>query len=439
MEGPSRPKDMSPGLLKVAERARREPAGKFHSLAHLIDTEALGRAYRRLRNGAAEGVDGISKEQYGQELDDKLQDLHRRLVTMEYRHQPMRRVKVPKEGGGQRPIGISTVEDKIVQLAIKEVLEAVYEQDFRECSYGFRPGRGAHDAMRKLNQAVQQGEGKCILEMDIVSFFDSVDRNQLMAMLRERVPDGSLLRLVGKCLHVGILEGQEYSEPDQGTAQGSGLSPLLGNIYLHHVLDRWFEDEVKPCLKGKALLIRYADDAVMGFEDPQDAERVRKVLGKRLERRGLKLHPDKTRLVPFGKPRAGQPQSKGSGTFDFLGFTIYWRKTRGGGWRMACKTRRARLRRAIGAIYDFCRRHRHKEVKEQHASLVRRIQGHFNYFGVNGNGANLSSLSYHAQRAWKKWLDRRSQGGSMTWQRFNNLMKDYPLPKPRIMVNIWGT
>lgn len=433
-----RPKDMSPGLLKVAERAKREPAGKFHSLAHLIDMEALRRAYRRLRSGAAVGVDGITKEQYGQDLDNKLQDLLMRLKTMTYRHQPLRRVHVPKEGGGKRPIGISTVEDKIVQLAIKEVLEAVYEQDFVECSYGFRPERGAHEAVRKLNEAVHGGEVNYILEMDIASFFDSVVRSLLMAMLKERVPDGSLLRLVGKCLHVGILEKGEYSEPDRGTAQGSGLSPLLGNIYLHHVLDRWFENEVKPCLRGKALLVRYADDAVMGFENLQDAERVMKVLGKRLERWGLKLHPDKTRLVPFGKPARGQRGGKGSGTFDFLGFTLYWRRTQWG-WRMACKTRRARLRRAIGAIYDFCRRHRHKEVKEQHASLVRRIRGHFNYFGVSGNGASLSSLNHHARRAWRKWLDRRSQRGRMTWKRFKDLMKDFPLPKPRVAVNIWGT
>lgn len=231
---------MSPGLWKVVERARQEPEGKFHALAHLIDVPALERAYHRLRGNAAVGVDGITKEEYGRELSVRLQDLHERLRTKRWRHQPIRRVHIPKEKGRTRPIGISTIEDKIVQDALRGVLEAVYEQDFRECSYGFRPGRSAHDAIRALNREVYRGRVNWILEADIVSFFDSLDRTRLREMLRKRVADGSILRLIGKCLHVGVLDGEDYTEPDQGTAQGSALSPLLGNIYLHYVLDEWF-------------------------------------------------------------------------------------------------------------------------------------------------------------------------------------------------------
>jgi len=284
--------DMSTGLRKVAVRAKREPAARFHSLAHLIDEELLARAFARLRSDAAVGVDGITKEQYGQDLQNKLRDLHERLKTMRYRHQPIRRVHIPKEKKGQtRPIGISATEDKVVQNALREVLEAVYEQTFMDCSYGFRPGRSAHDAVRALTRAVNEGEANWILEFDVVSFFDSVRRSQLLEILQERVADGSLLRLIGKCLHVGVLDGEEFTEPSEGTVQGSTLSPMLGNVYLHTVLDRWFAEEVRPRLRGKATFIRFADDGVFGFERQDDAERVQAVLSKRMERFGLTLHP----------------------------------------------------------------------------------------------------------------------------------------------------
>jgi group II intron reverse transcriptase/maturase len=429
---------MSPGLLKVAERAKREPEGRFHSLAHLIDGGALTRAYNRLRKNAAVGVDGITKEGYGQALEENLRDLCQRLKTKRYRHQPIRRVHIPKGKGKTRPIGISTIEDKIVQGALLEVLEAIYEQDFLDCSYGFRPGRSAHDALRALNRSVHDGDVNWILEVDILSFFDSVDRTQLTKMLQKRVVDGSMLRLVGKCLHVGVLDREEYSEPSQGTTQGSILSPLLGNIFLHYVLDLWFETEVKPRLGGKAILTRYVDDLTFAFEREDDARRVAKVLPQRLQRFGLQLHPAKTRLLPFQRPLKGQKAGKGPATFDFLGFTLYWRRTRSGRWEMWCKTRGARLARAIQAVYDWCRRHRHRPVKEQHAALCRRIQGHFNYFGVNGNIDRLVVLVERVKRAWFKWLNRRSQRSRLTWERFNNFLKDFPLPRPRVFVQIWG-
>jgi group II intron reverse transcriptase/maturase len=428
---------MSPELLKVVERAQREPEGRFHSLAYLMDMPALERAFHRLRKDAAVGVDGVTKEEYAKELDSNLVDLHGRLKSKRYRHQALRRVYIPKGKGKWRPIGISALEDKIVQGAVREVLEAVYEQDFLDCSYGFRPKRSAHDAVRALDRVVHQGKVSWILEADIVSFFDSLDRTKLKEMLQIRVADGSLLRLIGKCLHVGVLDGEEYSEPDRGTTQGSVLSPLLGNVYLHYVLDVWFEREVKPRLGGEATLIRYCDDFVIAFERHDDAERVNAVLVKRFERHGLALHPDKTRLLAFARPRAWQRGGKGPGTFDFLGFTFYWRRTRHGRWVMSCKTRHARLRRAKQSIAEWCRRNRHRPVKAQHAALTRRLVGHFNYFGVNGNFRSLACLVHATQRVWFKWLRRRSQRRRLNWERFEVLLERFPLPRPRITVRIW--
>jgi group II intron reverse transcriptase/maturase len=425
--------------LKVAERAKKEPEGRFHSLAHLIDVPALKRAYRRMRKDAAVGVDGVTKEQYGRDLERNLQDLHARLVSKRYRHQPIRRVHIPKEKGKTRPIGISAFEDKLVQDAVREVLEAVYEQDFLPCSHGFRPQRSAHDAIRALDRIAHRGKVSWILEADIVSFFDSLDRPKLAEMLQTRVADGSLLRLVGKCLHVGVLDGATYAEPDTGTAQGSVLSPLLGNVYLHYVLDLWFEREVKPRLRGEAHLVRYADDFVMTFETKDDAERVMEVLGKRMGRFGLTLHPTKTRLLPFRRPSAGQLGGKGPATFDFLGFTLYWRRSRSGRWGMTCKTRTVRLRRSVMAIAAWCRRHRHLPVRTQHAALTRRIQGHVNYFGVSGNFRSLLLFVYEVERAWYKWLRRRSQQAHLDWEGFRQLLERMPLPRPSIKVRIWGT
>ncbi len=429
--------DMSPGLLKVVERAQREPEGRFHSLAHLIDVAALGRAYHRQRSGAAVGVDGVTKEQYGQNREGNLQDLHARLKDTRYRHQPIRRVHIPKAQGKTRPIGISAFEDKLVQDAVREVLEVIYEQDFLECSYGFRPGRNAHDAVRSLKRIVDRGEVRWIFEADIVSFFDSLDRTELKKMLEVRVADGSLMRLIGKCLHVGVLDGEAFFEPELGTVQGSVLSPLLGNLYLHHVLDRWFKTEVKPLLRGKATLIRYADDFIIGFEREDDARRVMAVLDKRLGRFGLALHPDKTRLVPFWRPPKTQQSGKGPATLDFLGFTFYWTRTRQGSWRMWCKTRRTSFRRAETSIYDWCRRHRHESIEAQHAALNRRLRGHFNSFGVSGNYRSLMRRVEATKRAWYKWLCRRSQRTRLNWTRFTDLLRWWPLLRPRITVRIW--
>jgi group II intron reverse transcriptase/maturase len=428
---------MSPQLLKVAERARQEPEARFHSLAHLIDVAALGRAYNRLRANAAVGVDGVSKAMYGRTLEANLQDLHRRMRTRRYRHQPIRRVYVPKADGKKRPLGISAFEDKLVQEALRQVLEAVYEQDFLDCSYGFRPKRKAHDALRVLNRLAHTGQVRWVLEADIESFFDSVDHRTLMEMLQKRVPDGSLLRLIGKCLKAGVLDGEELSTPAEGTPQGSVLSPLLANVYLHNALDEWFERQAKPRLRGQAHLIRYADDFVICFERRDDAERVQAVLGKRLGRFGLRLHPDKTRLVRMERPSSGQQSGKGPASFDFLGFTVHWRRSRKRRWVIAFKTSTKRLHRALKALTEYCRCQRTVPVHQQHAGLVRRMRGWFNYFGVNGNSRSLQTLRYHVVRAWHKWLNRRSQRRRLNWERFADLLRTFPLPRVRVYQRIW--
>ena len=437
MTATSMAKEMSPELLKVVERAK-DPKYVFLSLAHLIDEAALVRAFRRIRKDAAVGVDGITTEQYGQDLERNIRELHGRLRAMRWRHQPIRRVNIPKDHGKTRPIGISTVEDKLVQEAVREVLEAVYEPMFLDCSYGFRRGRSAHDALRALNVVLHRGKVGWILEIDIASFFDSIDRKLLMEMLKERVVDGSLKRLVGKCLHVGVLDGEEYSEPSEGTVQGSTLSPLLGNVYLHHVLDVWFEQTVRPRLRGEAHLVRYADDAVLCFEREDDARRVWEALAKRFERYGLRLHPEKTRLLPHRRPDRTDTSGKGPSTFDFLGFTHYWGRARSGQWTPRVRTRTARLRRCIVAVADWCRSHRHEPVKEQHTALTRRIAGHFNYFGVNGNVPSLRHVRRVCERVWHKWLNRRSQRAHKSWARFADLLRDFPLPKAYVRVQLWG-
>lgn len=430
---------MSPRLLKVAARAKRNPDAQFHSLAHLVDVDALRCAFARLRPKAAVGVDGVTKEMYGQALEENLQNLHERMRTQRYRHQPIRRVHIPKGDGRTRPLGISALEDKIVQSALRDLLEAVYEQDFLDCSHGFRPGRGAHDAIRAFHRVADKGGANWVIEADIASFFDQIPRKKLLDLIACRIPDGSIRRLIGKCLHVGVLDGEELTTPDDGTAQGSVLSPLMANVYLHYVLDVWFEHEVKPRMHGKATLIRYADDFVLCFEREDDALRVMDVLPKRMAKYGLALQPDKTRLVSFERPCWSQRNGKGPDSFDFLGFTLYWRRSRRGRWVVGCKTRRARITRAIKAAYDWCRHNRHARIAEQHVGLCRKLRGHYQYFGVNGNTRSLSRLCHHTCRAWQKWLNRRSQRGNLPWKRFVDLLRDFPLPLPRVYVQIWGT
>lgn len=430
---------MSPKFRKVVERAQRDPKERFSSVAHCIDVDMLRNAFERIRKDAAIGVDGVTKEMYGQNLEENLQDLHNRLRTKRYRHQSIRRVHIPKGPGSKktRPIGISTIEDKIVQGALSEVLGVLYEPVFLPCSYGFRPGLSPHDAMRAVYEMASREGVSWIVEADIQSFFDSIVRKKLQEMLKKRIADSSLMRLIGKCLHVGVLDGEDFTKPEEGTVQGSIISPLLGNVYLHYVLDEWFENRVCPGLIGRARLIRYADDFIIGFTHKRDAERAMEELVERMAEYGLTLHPDKTRLVRFTRPRWGKMPKPAPESFDFLGFTVFWTVIRKYESRPAMKTSKARLRRALAAWGEWCRRHRHRPLEEQHAALSTRLQGHMNYFGVNGNSRSLKQVRYWVERLWFKWLNRRSQRKSYTWERFNRYLRRFPLPSPKIRVAIW--
>lgn len=422
----------SPQLAKVMELARKDPGLRLRSLAHVLDEHMLTRSFHQLRKDAAVGVDGVTKEEYGRNLAANIRSLLERMKAARYRHQPIRRVHIPKPTGKLRPLGISCTEDKVVQGALTTLLTAIYEPVFLDCSYGFRPGRNAHGAIKALHDIT--GTVTWILEADIESFFDSIDRNKLKDELRKRIDDESLLRLIGKCLHVGVLEGEAYTEPGVGTAQGSALSPLLGNVYLHYALDEWFERDVVPRLKGPAKLIRYADDFVIGFDSREDADRVLRVLPQRLERYGLRLSLEKTRLIRFGRP-SDDEDGRGNGTFDFLGFTWYWGRRRG--WGVRVKTRTGRMRRALVAIAEWCRLHRHDPVREQHRGLSRRLQGHFNYFAVGDNDRPVWRLLYWATRIWRKWLTRRGQRSRMTWTRFQIMERALPLPRPKLK-KLWS-
>lgn len=352
----------------------------------------------------------------------------------------MRRVHIPKGGSTTetRPIGIPTLEDKVLQRAVVMLLEPIYEQDFHEGSYGFRPGRSAHQALETLWKQTMNNGGGWILEVDIRKFFDTLDHAHLRTFLQKRMCDGVLKRLIGKWLKAGVMEDGNVSYPDSGSPQGGVVSPILSNVFLHYVLDAWFEAEVKPRLRGRAYLIRYADDFVIGFTREDDARRVMAVVAKRFGKYGLALHPDKTRLVRFQRPSrmtAGREDDgpPGPETFQLLGFTHYWARSRKGHWVVKRKTASKRLSRAIRNIADWCRWNRHRPVCQQHHTLSQKVRGHFAYYGITANGRSLANFLDAVKRCWRKWLNRRDRQRTMDWDKFNRLLKRYPLPPVRIV------
>jgi RNA-directed DNA polymerase len=431
---------VSTKLERIAKLARKMPQAALTTLAQYIDIDWLREAYRRTRKNGATGVDRQTADEYASNLEVNLRSLLERAKSGSYVAPPVRRVHIPKGDGSQtRPIGIPTFEDKVLQRAVAMVLEAVYEQSFLDCSYGFRPGRSAHQALRLVQSQTVKMAGKWVLEVDIRKFFDTLNHNQLRDIVRKRVRDGVLLRLIGKWLNAGVMEDGAIEYPEAGTPQGGVISPLLANVYLHEVLDEWFARQVAPRLVGRAVLVRYADDVVIIFEREQDARRVVEVLPKRLAKYGLTLHPEKTRLVDFRRPdRGGLPSPDNGdvrsrpGTFDLLGFTHYWAKSRKGYWVVKQKTAADRFRRALKRIADWCRRYRHEPVREQWTALKRKLLGHFGYFGITGNFRALRSLRHRVCGVWRKWLSRRSQRARISWENMNRLLERYPLPQPRL-------
>jgi group II intron reverse transcriptase/maturase len=425
---------------KLARLAQIEPKLVLTTLAHHIDMMWLREAYRRTRKDGAAGIDGVTAVQYEADLEANLTSLLERFKSGRYRAPALRRVHIPKPGQAKkkRPIGIPTLEDKVLQRAVLMVLEPIYEQDFLDCSYGFRPGRGAHQALQVLWQELMQMGGGWIIDLDIESFFDNVDWAQLRNFLDQRVRDGVIRRAIGKWLNAGIMESGEVSHPDRGTPQGGVVSPLISNLYLHEVLDLWFEHEVKPRLRGRAFEIRYADDAVLVFEREEDAKRVLNVLAKRFAKYGLHLHPEKTRLLDFrSPPRAGRGGSQGERSFELLGFTHFWGRSRKGRWIVQRKTAKHRFSRALHEIGRWCRVHRHWPVADQQAALSRKLQGHYAYYGITGNARALVRFLCEVRRLWRKWLDRRSWCARMNWAKFVRLTARYPLPPPRVVHSVY--
>lgn len=432
---------MSTALNRIAELAKADSAQRFLSLAHLLTPDALMCAFRHLRKAASAGVDGVTYAEYEVHAQENIQQLHDRLTSHRYRAQPLRRVYIPKENGQERPIAIPALEDKIVQRATVEVLNAVYEQDFLACSYGFRPGRSAHDALDAVGRIIGRGSVAYVLEADICGYFDAIVREQLMELVERRIGDGSLLRLIRKWLHVGVLEDGRLLVTETGTGQGQVVSPLLANIYLHYVLDEWFEQEVKPRLRGEAHEVRYADDFILCFQYREDAKRVQRALTKRFAKYGLTLHPEKTRLLEFGRDAWTRWRAHGGpapATFDFLGFTHVCATSRRGRFCLHLRTMRKRLRRSLKAVAQWCQQHRHDPVVGQVAALNRKLRGHYQYYGRPTNYHGLWQFFRVVRRVWKKWLNRRTRGKTLTWADYAQLLTHHPLLRPRI-THAWAS
>ena len=401
-------------INRIATLAKEDPARKFYSIAHLITEEKLRQAFWKLRKDASAGIDGVVHSQYATNVEKNIRQLHRRLVEGKYQAQPLRRVYIPKENGKQRPISIPALEDKLVQSVAVDLLNAIYEQDFFDCSYGFRPGRSQHQALDEVGRVICTRSTSWVLELDIQAYFDSTDR---------------------KVDQRGAIDGGKLIVSETGTGQGQPISPLLANIYLHQVLDEWFEKTVKPRLKGEAHEVRYADDAILCFQYREDAEKVLEVLPKRFAKFGLTLHPEKTRLIAFGRFAKGEAKKQGKkkpDTFDFLGFTHICAHSRQGKFTVHVKTINKRLRRGLKSIADWCKRYRHSPVDEQQLTLNAKLRGHYQYYGRRTNYASIRRFYREVCGIWRKWLNRRTRGNPLTWEKFYEVLRQNPLLTPEV-------
>lgn len=428
---------ISADLRQIAEQAKQQPAMIFTSLAHRMDVDFLTEAYHRVRKDGAPGLSGVTAKDYKRNLTANLTDLHQRLKDQKYVAPKIKRVWIDKDGGKKkRPIGITEFEDKIVQKAVAMLLGAVYEQDFYNFSHGFREGHSAHQALHDIRTQCMGSDIKWLIDADISGFFDNIDRAKLIEMIKGRVNDGGLIRLIGKWLNAGVVEDQVLSYSDKGTPQGGVISPVLANIYLHHVLDEWFSNEVKPRLQGHSFITRFADDFIIGCQTEEDAKRIMQVIPKRFDRFGLTIHPEKSKMIAFGKPASNPEVSKGEATFEFLGFTHYWAKSRSGYWVIKRKTAKNKMRKSIVALWDWCRKNRHKPLKWQCHMLASKLRGHFQYFGVHCNMRSMEAVRHYVIRGWKYWLSRRSQKSAIPWEKFAKLLELFPLPTPKIVHHV---
>ena len=428
--------ELSTKLNRLSEIARQDPKLKFTSLAHLLNAECLKESYRELNPYAVTGVDRVSYGEYGKRLDENIANLVERLKAKRYRAVDIRGVRIPKPEGGRRPLGILVLEDKIAQRGVTKILSPIYEQYFLDVSYGFRENRNAHKALRAIELVIMKGGVNYLIDVDIKGYFDTIDHNWLMRMLKERIVDRTILHLIGKWLKVGVLEEGRRTRNEIGVPQGGVISPLLANIYLHYVLDLWISKKVAKELNGRVFLIRYADDFVIGCTNREDAEKLWEMLPARLRQFGLELSQDKSRLIEFGKRAYQRNKEKGAktSTFDFLGFTHYMTRSRRGGVRLGRKTIGKRMRRRLMALNDRLRKLRNAfPFRKLYKHLYRILKGYYNYYGFAGNYATLNKFAYAIERMWFKWLNRRSQRKSFNWEEFEVLLTRFPLPKPRIL------
>jgi RNA-directed DNA polymerase len=430
---------MCTDINRIAELAKADPRRSFFSIAHLITIEKLKEAFRGLRKDASAGIDGVTYKQYVTNVDENIRKLHQRLKEGKYQVQPLRRVYIPKEDGKQRPISIPALEDKLVQIVAVDLLNAIYEQDFLSCSYGFRPGHGQHQALDEVGRVICRRPTNWVLEIDIRAYFDSIVRSALMEMIEKRVSDGSMLRLIQIWIKVGAIDDGKLLVSETGTGQGQPISPLLANVYLHHALDQWFEKVVKPRLRGEAYEIRFADDAILCFQHREDAEKVLKVLPKRFEKFGLTLHPEKTRLIEFGRYAAESARKRGRkpATFNFLGFTHIVARSRKGKFTVHVRTIAKRFRRGLAAVAEWCKEHRHDPVSAQQKALNAKLRGHYQYYGRPTNYQCIRRFYRRVRRIWRVWLSRRTRGHRLTWERFADILRQYPLVRPRI-THVWA-
>jgi len=430
--------EVSTKQRQIALNAERLPNVSFTSLAQHMDIQWLREAFARTRKDGATGIDNQTAEEYSRDLENNLASLLERAKSGTYRAPAVRRVHIPKGTGKEtRPIGIPTFEDKVLQRVVHMLLEPLYEKDFLECSYGFRPQRSAHDALQALWKQAMEQNGGWVIDLDIRKYFDTIDHARLREILKQRVSDGVITRLIGKWLNAGVMEKGEITYNGKGTPQGGVISPLLSNIYLHAVLDSWFMKEVKPRMKGKVFLIRYADDAVLGFENEEDANRVMEVLPKRFGRYGLTVHPEKTRIVDFNKP--DDKDNNNPKSFNFLGFSHYWAKSRKGNMVIKRKTEKSRFARALKKIGLWCKANRHLPLKEQQLMLNSKLKGHYAYYGITCNYRRLKQFWIEVKRTWQKWLNRRSNKYDLTWARFDVIYKRLPLCPPRVIRSVYSS
>ena len=420
-------------FIRIRKLAEEKPNLVFTSLSHRIDLSLLTASFRQVRKSESSGVDGVTVKEYEQNLDENLYNLHQRLRRGQYAATPVKRIRIPKENGKMRPTGIPALEDKIVQKAVETMLYVVYDGDFYDFSHGFRKDHSQHMAIQELREQCLKLNINWIVDADISGFFDNISHELPKEVIRQRVNDGGILRLIGKWLNAGVMEEGKLSRSESGTPQGGVISPLLANIFLHTVPDDWFVKEVKPRMKGRCFMIRWADDFIIGFEVKSDADRVMDVLPKRFGKNGISLNMEKTKLIPFMKPRAKYIPE----TFDFLGFTVYWEKSWKGKWVIKKRTAKKRLKRFKNELWEWFKKVRHNPVREQYEKLCVKLKGWYQYYGLRGNYKSLESVYEYAQRAWRYWLNRRSQKGLISWEKFKEMLENIlPLPKPRIVHNI---